>query len=337
MRKERKREHIENYLRTTSTNDTLLDDVILQHVALPESSFDEINTDTTFLGKVIHFPLLIDSMTGGADISKGINRDLSMLAKRFGLPMAVGSQKIALEDTLARESFELVRDIVGPEGIILGNLDARAGKDEIDEAVKMIGADAIELHLNAAQELAMPEGDRDFRGIVDNLHQRAHEEHTIMVKEVGFGLDRASMNRLYACGIRHFDIAGRGGTNFLKIEAMRQNAMDFGALYEWGNPTAECLIRAKDRPMDAFVVASGGIRTEMDIVRAFALGANMVAMSGEILSFLVHGGYEHTVAFLESLMYKVKMLMLLMGARTIEDLRHVPYCLKGELRARVSD
>lgn len=337
MRKERKREHVENYLRTTATGDTLLGDVLLEHVALPELSMDEISTETKFLGKTLAFPLMIDSMTGGADISTGINRDLSMLAKRFGLPMAVGSQKIALEDAGARESFELVRDLMGPEGIILANLDARAGKDEIDEAVKMIDADAIELHLNAAQELAMPEGDRDFRGIVENLRERAREEHTIMVKEVGFGLDRTSMNRLYSCGIRYFDLAGRGGTNFLQIEAMRQNETDYSALYEWGNPTAECLIRAKDRPADAFVVASGGIRTEMDIVRALVLGADMVAMSGEILTYLVHGGYEYTVAFLEGLIYKVKMLMLLAGARTLEDLRHVPYRLKGELRARVSE
>ena len=153
MRKERKREHVENYLRTTATGDTLMEDVILEHVALPELSMDEISTETEFFGKTLAFPLMIDSMTGGADISTGINRDLSMLAKRFGLPMAVGSQKIALEDAGARESFELVRDLMGPEGIIIGNLNARAGKDEIDEAVKMIDADAIELHLNAAQEL----------------------------------------------------------------------------------------------------------------------------------------------------------------------------------------
>ena len=128
MRKKRKREHVENYLKTSFQGDTLFGDVYLEHNSLPDLNFSEIDTRIEFLGKTIDYPILINAMTGGSSLTQEINRDLSTLAKEFNIPMAVGSQTIALEDDEedAMESFRIVREVIGKDGIVISNLNAHA-------------------------------------------------------------------------------------------------------------------------------------------------------------------------------------------------------------------
>lgn len=337
MRKERKREHVENYLKTCYLGDTLFQDIILDHNALPELNFDEIDTSCTVCGKKASFPLMINAITGGADISEGINRDLSILAAKFQIPMAVGSETIALEDREARESFCIVREIMGEKGIILGNLSALSTLEEVEAAAEIIQADGMQLHLNAAQEMSMCEGDRCFRGTLENIaYIKKNYEKPLMIKEVGFGINKATAQRLYDVGIRWIDISGSGGTNFLEIENCRQDSIDFSELYCWGNPTAEVLIQCSELPDDLKLMASGGIKNAMHIVKSLVLGADLVGMSGEILNFLIHGGYEYTEQYFEGMIYKVKMIMLLLGAKSLEELKKVPFRIKGDLLNRLT-
>ena len=334
MRKKRKREHVENYLKTSFQGDNLLGDVYLEHNSLPELNFSEIDTKTTFLGKTIDYPILINAMTGGTEFSQEINRELSLLAKEFNIAMAVGSETIALcEEEGCKESFEIVRETVGQEGLVFANLSAQASLEEVESALELIDGDAIQLHLNVAQELAMEEGDRDFLGVYANIKNIIENiDKPIIIKEVGFGISKDVAQKLYDIGVRYIDVSGHGGTNFIEIENLRNMNIDLSELYSWGIPTALSLIKCRELPDDLTIISSGGIKNSKDIVKSIVLGADMVGISGELLSYLVHGGYENAKNYLDGLVYKIKMLMMLMGKKSMEELKSAEYKVLGDLK-----
>ncbi len=332
MRKERKIQHIESYFKTEYRGDTLLSDVYVDHNALPELALEEIDTSLTFLGKTIAFPLMINAMTGGSDISASINEDLAKLCDEFFIPMAVGSQKIALEDEEAEESFKIVRSILRDDHCVIGNLGAFEKLEDYEAARKMIDADAMQIHLNPLQELVMEEGDRDFRGALANIADVARNLSVpLIVKEVGFGLSVDAARRLIDAGVKILDVSGTGGSNFIEIEDLRCCTMDFSDMYQWGIPTAKSILDCRSVSDEVFIVAAGGIRSAWDIVNSIVLGADMAAISGEILTYLLHGGYSYACSYVESLIYKTKILMTLLGVKTIGELKKVPYRLTGRL------
>lgn len=333
MRRVRKKEHIENYLKTSYRGDTLLGDVYIAHNSLPELNFDEIDTSTVFLGKKINNPIMINAMTGGSDFSQEINKDLATLAKELGIPMAVGSETIALEDAESEESFRIVREIVGPEGIVIANLSGLATLEEAKKAIEIVDGDAIQLHLNMAQELVMEEGDRDFKGVLNNIEMIAKGiDKPLIIKEVGFGVSYEVGKKLYDAGVRYLDVSGYGGTNFIEIENLRSHEVDFSELYSWGIPTAASLVQCRRLPDDMKLIASGGLRNSMDIVKSLALGADIAAVSGELLAYLVHGGYANAKDYLESNLYKMRVLMMLLGKENIQELKKTEYKLTGKLK-----
>ena len=334
MRSIRKREHIENYLKTTFQGDTLLGDVFLEHNALPDLNLDEIDTTLEFEGKKINFPLLINAMTGGSSLTMEINRDLSTLARDFKIPMAVGSQTIAIKDDEdAIDSFKIVREIIGDEGVVISNLSGQASVEQAKQAIDMINADAIQIHLNPAQELVMEEGDREFRGIINNIEAIVKAvDKPVIVKEIGFGISEDVAKRLYNIGVRYIDISGFGGTNFVEIENLRNQAFDFTELYSWGIPTAASLINCRKLPKDLKLISSGGIRNSMDIVRSIALGAEITGISGELLSYVIHGGYLNAKDYLDNIIHKAKIIMLLLGKKNIEQLKNTDYKITGRLK-----
>ncbi|MDO4594313.1 MAG: type 2 isopentenyl-diphosphate Delta-isomerase [Tissierellia bacterium] len=332
-RKQRKIEHIENYLRSFTKSDPLFNDVYIEHRALNEINFDEIDTSVEFLGKKLPFPLMINAMTGGSDMSSDINEDLSNICYEFKIPMAVGSQKIVLEDDSLIDSFKVVKEMSDGEFPVIGNLNANCSIEELKKASDLIDATAMQLHLNSAQELVMPEGDRNFKGIYDNIKKLVKEfDKDIIVKEVGFGIGKKDIELLNEIGVKYIDISGHGGTNFIEIEDMRNFDMDFSDLYNWGIPTAKCLIDAKKVQGDFKIISSGGVSNANYIVKSLILGADICAMSGEILSYLLRGGYDYTINFIKELMYKTKMIMALLGVKNIEQLKKVDYKLTGKLR-----
>lgn len=333
MRRYRKQEHIENYLRSTFVGNTLLDDVFLYNNSLPEIDFYEIDTSIKFLNRNVNFPLMINAMTGGTDLSGDINRDLAKVAKEFNIPMAVGSETIAFEDEEALKSFEVVREIIDT-GIVIANVNGHASVEDAKRAVEIVAADGIQIHLNPAQELAMSEGDRSFKNILSNIERIVSEINVpVIVKEVGFGLSKDVVEKLYNVGVRNVDISGHGGTNFFEVENLRNPNQDLSEMFSWGIPTALALIEARSLGHeDLNIISSGGIKNAMDIAKSIVLGASMVGISGEILTYLVHGGYEYTMQYIANLVYKTKMIMLLQGASSIAELQNANYKLTGKLR-----
>lgn len=338
MRKYRKTEHIENFLRSTYVGDPLFSDIFLYNDSLPEINYDEIDTSLNFLNKKVKFPLMINAMTGGSDLSEEINRSLANVAAEYDLPMAVGSQTIALEDKDSRKSFEIVREII-KDGIVISNLSGFASTEDAKLAVDLLRADAIQIHLNPAQELVQVEGERNFCGILNNIEKIVNtSEVPVIVKEVGFGMSQKTVKKLHDVGVKYVDISGFGGSNFFEIENLREPNADISDLFSWGIPTALSLIETKKLAYDdMYLIASGGIKTSVDIVKSLCIGADMTAISGEILSYIVRGGYEYTLRYIDGLMEKTKMLMMLNGAKNISELQKVDYKVTGKLRELLED
>lgn len=328
----RKNQHLKQFLKSKHVNDNGFKDIILQNNSLPEIDFDEIDLSTTFLGKKIDAPILINAITGGTEEALQINRDLAKIALKYNIPIAVGSQSLALKSEESYKSYSVVRDIVG-NGIVISNLGAGRNLEDVIKAMDIIKADAIQLHLNVAQEICMKEGDRNFKGLLKNISEVSHAiEKPVIVKEVGAGISKDVAFKLMNTGIKYIDVSGKGGTNFIEIEDRRNTDKDFSEFYSWGIPTASSLIQCCSIDSDLKIICSGGITKAEEIVKSLCVGAKIVGISGAILKVLMTEGYEECEKFVADLLYKIKVYMLLLGAKDITKLRGTTYFLKGELK-----
>lgn len=276
-----------------------------------------------FLGKGLSFPIIINAMTGGTGEAKGINHQLASLAARYGLAMAVGSQTVALDDEQLTDSFTVARES-NPNGVLIANVSANCPVEKALQAVQMIDADGLQLHFNMPQELAMSEGDRNFKGLLDNVSRIAERcPVPVIAKEVGFGFARGSVARIHTRGIDIFDCGGKGGTNFMAIEDQRGGMFD-QSLYDWGISTAASLAEIVDLQLPIQVVASGGIRSAADAAKALALGADLVGISGLFLKILLHEGYDELERKLERFLYQMKAVFLMTGAANCAAMQRKP-------------
>jgi isopentenyl-diphosphate delta-isomerase len=201
------------------------------------------------------------------------------------------------------------------------------------KAIDMIEADAVQLHLNVVHEMCMDEGDRSFKGVLENIKKiTALSEVPVIVKETGFGMSYETAERLYSAGVRYIDISGSGGTNFVSIENSRNCEKDCSFMGNWGIPTALSLLECRRANTDMFIICSGGISKSEEIIKALCMDGDMVALGGVILRILIDKGYDAAEKYVEDLINEMKVLMLLLGAKDVTELKNVPYLLKGELR-----
>lgn len=330
MRQHRKLEHVELALKWPNQVNAGFQDVSLVPCALPELTLDEIDITCDFLGKRLSAPILINAMTGGHPNLRKINQALACTAKHAGFAMAVGSQRAALENTGLSDTFQVAR-AKNPDGIIIANLNAGCTPDEASTVVDMLAADALQLHLNVPQELAMTEGDVDFRGILSNINRiKKRSCVPIIVKEVGFGISKEVVQQLREIGVDYVDIGGWGGTNFIAIEKMRGGNRLSEDMLTWGIPTVTAVLEANEI-CPGKVIASGGVRSALDVAKSLAIGAQIVGIA---LPFLVafSRGPEAVMIQADRLKNDLRNVMLMTGARVIEDLRAKPVVITGHIR-----
>ena len=266
------------------------DRIHLTHRALPELNFSKIDPSTKFMGKELSFPLLISSMTGGADgeLVK-INRNLAIAAEAEGIALAVGSQRVFLSDEAARASFELRE--YAPTALLFSNLGAvqlnyDMGFADCEAAIDILDADGLCLHLNPLQEAVQPEGDTDFSnlrsqiaGIVQTLKK------PVIIKEVGAGISPEDVEHLLAAGVKHIDVSGCGGTSWSMVESRRSGEPELGELFaDWGIPTPLALRMMKPYRHEVDLIASGGIRNGIDMAKSLILGASLCGMARPFLN-----------------------------------------------------
>lgn len=332
VRSRRKLEHVERALRQRpQAGGSGFADVELVHNCLPELALDEVSLEVEALGHRLGAPIYINAMTGGAAGAEEINRQLARAAAELGLAMAVGSQRAGLDDPALERTYRVVRE-VNPNGVVFANVSANVTADEALRAVEMVGAAALQVHLNVVQELLMAEGDRDFRGLLANIGAIVERVRVpVIAKEVGFGIARSEGRRLRGVGVSALDVGGRGGTNFALIEAERAGRELSAELSGWGIQTAASLVEVREiSGLEIF--ASGGIRGAGDVAKAIALGAVAVGVARPALEAVSAGGYERLIGAMTAWLDELRGICCLQGCGRLSDLRHRPVVITGKTR-----
>ena len=292
-------------------------------------SVSEVTLQTTVAGLNLAYPFYINAMTGGSEKTKKINRDLALIAKETNLMIATGSVSAALKDPSLADTYTIMREVY-PEGKILANIGAGTSLERAKEAIMLFHADALQIHLNAPQELVMPEGDRDFSNWKE-LIKTINKEIPVplIVKEVGFGMTRETIDTLAELGVQTVDISGRSGTSFTQIENARRTKRELNYLSDWGQSTVTSLLEANEAQYQVEILASGGIRHAFDIFKALCLGAKAVGISGTILTYLMDHGVEETVLLIKQWQAELQLLFTMVGAKNIQDLHHQSLIISG--------
>lgn len=297
------------------------------HNALPEIDAAAVDTSTQLFGRTLSAPLLISPMTGGTESARAINRRLAVAAQRLGLAMGVGSQRAAVHDSALAVTYQ-VRD-VAPDILLFANLGAVQlnygfGLHEARAVVEMIGADALVLHLNPLHEALQPAGDTDFRDLLPKIGAVcAGLRKPVIVKEVGYGISEQVARRLRSVGVAGIDVAGAGGTAWGEVERHRLKAGQrrvAAAFANWGIPTAESvqMVRSVDHRWP--VIASGGIRTGVDVAKCLALGADTVGIALPLLKPATTS-QDTVIERLEDIIRELRLTMFVIGVRTIAELK----------------
>jgi isopentenyl-diphosphate delta-isomerase len=265
-----------------------LEAIRFEPIAMPELDLDEIDTSVRFLGKTLSLPLMIASMSGGTLESQKLNEQLAVAAQATGIALALGSMRIALENPTQRAAFELRS--FAPTIPILANIGG-AQLREVDgvkgalKCIEIADADALIVHLNPLQEALQPNGDTRWTGIKQAIAQLVKESHVpVVIKEVGHGIGPATARVLMDIGVHYIDVAGAGGTSWAAIETQRlgsPEAMKLGTpFHNFGITLAEALVAFDADPRlreKLHVIASGGIRSGLDVAKVLRMGANMAS------------------------------------------------------------
>ncbi len=314
--KKRKLAHLK-ISQDVSNQDTLnpWDSLVINYQSLPNKNFDSLQTTTTFLNKILSLPLIIGALTFPIDRrTRQLNSNLVKLAEEKKLAFNIGSQRVMVENSLDAEAKRLRR--LAPTACFLANFGAVQlnygwGVDEARRCVDALEADALVLHLNCLQELIQPEGHKNFKNLLQKIGILVKKIGVpLIVKEVGVGIDPQTAKRLYDLGVYGIDVAGKGGTNWAKIEAKRRQDDWAEPFYDLGYPAPD-LVReiAQFKPKDRILIASGGIRNGLHMVKALLLGADLVSAA---YPFLVasQGGYSELVKLYNKLHWQYKVSLM---------------------------
>jgi len=318
---------------------TGFDDVSFVHRALPEVEKQKIDLSTTFLGHHFSAPLIAGAITGGTLEAAKINATIAEAVEKLGLGMGVGSQRAAIEDKRLEKTFAIARK-KAPNAFLIANIGGVQlvngyGVKQVKQAMEMIDADALAVHLNPLQEAVQPEGQTNFKGILAKIGELAEElDRPVIVKETGAGIAAEEAKKLESVGVKAIDISGVGGTSFSAVEYYRakkqrnsSQSMLGEAFWDWGVSTAVSLVESC-QAVRIPVIASGGIRDGTDVGKALALGASMASLSQPLLQATVKGLGEAENA-LSLLINELRSVMFLVGAESVKQLREAPLVVMG--------
>lgn len=323
----RKDDHIKYALKYQSPYNSF-DDIELIHSSLPKYNVNDIDLSTHFAGQSFEFPFYINAMTGGSEKGKAVNHKLAQVAQATGIVMATGSYSAALKND---EDDSYPTTDLYPDLKMATNIGLDKPLPAAESTVKAMNPIFLQVHVNVMQELLMPEGEREFhmwrshlKEYVDNI------QCPLILKEVGFGMDLQSIKDAYDIGITTVDISGRGGTSFAYIE--NQRGRDRSYLNTWGQTTAQSLINAQSMMDKMDILASGGIRHPLDMVKCLVLGAKAVGLSRTVLELVERYPVDDVIAILNSWKEDLRMIMCALNCKKITDLRQVNYILYGQLK-----
>ena len=309
------------------------EDLRFIHRALPEVNREAIDLSTSFLGKTFSAPLMVGAMTGGTEEAVEINQNIALAVEKLGLGMGVGSQRAAVENYTLENTFAVARK-AAPNAFLIANIGGVQlvhgyGLKEVKKVVDMIDADAVAIHLNALQEAVQPEGQTRFKGVLAKIGEIAGElDRPVIVKETGAGICTEDAKALKDAGVKAIDVGGAGGTSFAAVEYFRGEERLGEAFWDWGIPTTVSLVetvQATKLP----VIASGGVRSGLDIAKTLALGANLAGVIQPVLEAAIKGSKE-IEELLSGLIDELKNVLFLLGTEKVSSLAKVPIVICGE-------
>lgn len=335
MREKRKDEHVQLAISPQSNSSLPLshfDQLLFVHQSLPNIGFNDVSLKVNIQGLQLDTPMYINAMTGGSKMTGEINASLAKIACETGMAMAVGSQHAGLRNETLKETYQVVRKS-NPKGIIFANVGADVPLDFALRAIEMLEANALQIHLNVPQELVMPEGERDFKGWLQQIEQVVHHiDIPVIAKEVGFGMSKETIRLLKEIGVQYVDVSGRGGTNFIHIENQRREHREYEYLQGWGQTTPIALLEAHEYLNSMIVFASGGVRNPLDVVKCLSLGAKAVGLASPILKILLKAGVEEAIEEMKHWQEQIKTICTMLGAKNIDELRNCAIVITKEVR-----
>ncbi len=327
---QRKSDHIRINLEqdVASRITTGLERVHFVHQAVPELNMHAIDLSTTVFGKQLRAPLLMSCMTGGTEEALAINRNLAAAAQRAGVAMGLGSMRAAVVHPELAYTFQ-VRD-VAPDVLLFANIGAVQLNygftvDQCKQAMDIVGADVLALHLNPLQEALQPEGDVNWAGLLSKI-ERVARSMPVVAKEVGWGISRRAAADLANAGVIGIDVAGAGGTSWSQVEMYRAKTdlqrRVAEAFVDWGIPTADSIRFVREAAPGLPIIASGGLKNGVDGAKCLALGASLFGLARPFLkpaTLSADAVLEEVTVLLDQL----RVVMLCTGARTIHSLGQV--------------
>lgn len=342
--KKRKIDHIEICLsENVNSHYNYWDDVHLIHKALPEINKKNIFTKIKFLGKELNCPILIAAMSGGHSKSKLLNENFAKVASELGIGLCLGSQRSMLENNDFLKSYSIVRRYDVP--LVMANIGATQlikQKNrlpfkiaQVQKAMDTINADVLTIFLNLPQELIQPEGDNNSLGILKTI-KKLSKSFLINVKECGFGISKEVALLLKEAGVKSIEVSGVSGTSWAAVESYRArkindiNKENLGKLlWNWGIPSPISVQECRHADKNLKIIGSGGIRNGLDIAKAIALGADVSSLARELLPHAMKSS-DSLLNKIKNIIKELKTIMLLTGAKEIEELKKVKYVLTGK-------
>ena len=313
------------------------DQIRLMHRALPDVDLEQIDPSIVWMGKKLSFPLLISSMTGGSGTEMAqINQNLAAAANAEGVAFAVGSQRVFLEDEAAAQSFALRQ--FAPDTLLFANVGAvqlnyGVRVSDCQRVVDLLEADALFLHLNPLQEAIQPHGDTQF----SNLWKKIAEvvdgvDVPVIVKEVGAGVSQQDVEQLLDAGVQFVDVAGSGGTSWSLVEAHRSEDRSLGECFaDWGISTPDALRLLNPYRSQLKLIASGGIRSGVDMVKSLVLGASLCGVAAPFLEPACES-VDAVRAVIQRFKREFLVALFLLGAKGVEDVENCKELIFDESR-----
>lgn len=334
---DRKLEHLlicENYDVEFKDKTTGFEDIELIHKALPEINKNKIDMSVSTFGKKLDIPLFITAITGGHRYAKSINEKLAISAQEKNIALGVGSQRAGVEHPELADTYDVVRENA-PDCLLVGNI----GVPQLDlagDAVGMLDADILAIHLNPLQESIQPEGDLDASGYLRSMEEVVDLiDLPIMAKETGCGISKECAIQLVDAGFDYIDVEGAGGTSWAAVETYRSDEKFYGeTFWDWGIPTAISTVEVASS-VNVPIISSGGIRNGLEAAKAIALGADAVGMA---LPFLKHSiTSDQIIEYINKFEESLKIAMFLVGANNIEELKKSNLIIKGQTKEWLND
>lgn len=342
--KKRKINHIEICLNEDVDSDyNYWDDVHLIHKALPEINKKDIDTTIEFFGGKLNYPIFIAAMSGGHSKGKILNENCAKVASKLGIGFCIGSQRAVLENPELKSSYSIVKKYNIP--LVMANIGGVQlvrqkdkppfGIEKIEEAMNMIGANVLTVFLNIPQEMVQPEGDENTEGILKVI-EKLSKILKINVKECGFGITKEVALLLKKAGVKSIEVSGVSGTSWTAVEYYRVKKIDdenkkaIGkTFWNWGMPSPISVLECRSIEKDIKIIGSGGIRNGLDVAKSIVLGADAASLAKALLPCAIKSS-NSLLNKIRSIIEELKIAMLLVGAKNIEELKKSKYVLTGK-------